>query len=578
MNIYKIYFNYIIELLDKFKLESKHNFDNSEILKKITLEPPKNNINGDMSTNLAMLLSKSLKLNPKEIANKLKPYILKLPNIALVDIAGPGFINITLKQSTWSDFIKNMLLNPQNWDKQNIGKGQNINLEYISANPTGPLHAGHARGAVFGDALASLLDEVGYKVIREYYINDAGSQIEKLVESSLLRYDECNGQDIKEIPNGLYPGEYLKDVGKQLFKKYGKNLKQKSKEDVFDLVRKVSIEVIMKMIKEDLSKLGVKMDVFTSEKNIISGNLLTDILTLLENKNLTYYGTLDPPKGTDPNTWEKRQQFLFKSSSYGDDSDRALKKSDGSWTYFATDMAYHLDKINRTNGDLINVLGADHTGYISRINAAVNALSNGSITIDTKVCALVNLMENGNPIKMSKRAGNFVTLSDIIDAVGKDVIRFIMLTRRNDQSLDFDFKKVTEKSKENPVFYVQYAHARCNSIFKSAEILEENLSVENTDLLSGNDETELIKFISQWPRTLELAAKNHEPHRICYYLIELSSMFHTLWNKGKDNLNVKFIVENDVKLTNARLLLVKAVALTIRKGLSILKIKPIFEM
>ena len=578
MNIYKIYFNYIIELLDKFKLESKHNFDNSEILKKITLEPPKNNINGDMSTNLAMLLSKSLKLNPKEIANKLKPYILKLPNIALVDIAGPGFINITLKQSTWSDFIKNMLLNPQNWDKQNIGKGQNINLEYVSANPTGPLHAGHARGAVFGDALASLLDEVGYKVIREYYINDAGSQIEKLVESSLLRYDECNGQDIKEIPNGLYPGEYLKDVGKELFKKYGKNLKQNSKEDIFDLVRKVSIEVIMKMIKEDLSKLGVKMDVFTSEKNIISGNLLTDILTLLENKNLTYYGTLDPPKGTDPNTWEKRQQFLFKSSSYGDDSDRALKKSDGSWTYFATDMAYHLDKINRTNGDLINVLGADHTGYISRINAAVNALSNGSITIDTKVCALVNLMENGNPIKMSKRAGNFVTLSDIIDAVGKDVIRFIMLTRRNDQSLDFDFKKVTEKSKENPVFYVQYAHARCNSIFKSAEILEENLSVENTDLLSGNDETELIKFISQWPRTLELAAKNHEPHRICYYLIELSSMFHTLWNKGKDNLNVKFIVENDVKLTNARLLLVKAVALTIRKGLSILKIKPIFEM
>jgi arginyl-tRNA synthetase len=578
MNIYKIYFNYIIELLDNFKLESNHNFDNSEILKKITLEPPKNNINGDMSTNLAMLLSKSLKLNPKEIANKLKPYILKLPNIALVDIAGPGFINITLKQSTWSDFIKNMLLNPQNWDKQNIGKGQNINLEYISANPTGPLHAGHARGAVFGDALASLLDEVGYKVIREYYINDAGSQIEKLVESSLLRYDECNGQDIKEIPNGLYPGEYLKDVGKQLFKKYGKNLKQNSKEDVFDLVRKVSIEVIMKMIKEDLSKLGVKMDVFTSEKNIISGNLLTDILTLLENKNLTYYGTLDPPKGIDPNTWEKRQQFLFKSSSFGDDSDRALKKSDGSWTYFATDMAYHLDKINRTNGDLINVLGADHTGYISRINAAVNALSNGSITIDTKVCALVNLMENGNPIKMSKRAGNFVTLSDIIDAVGKDVIRFIMLTRRNDQSLDFDFKKVTEKSKENPVFYVQYAHARCNSIFKSAEILEENLSVENTDLLSGNDETELIKFISQWPRTLELAAKNHEPHRICYYLIELSSMFHTLWNKGKDNFNVKFIVENDVKLTNARLSLVKAVALTIRKGLSILKIKPIFEM
>ena len=578
MNIYKIYFNYIIELLNKFKLESNYNFDDSEILKKITLEPPKNSINGDMSTNLAMLLSKSLKLNPKEIANKLKPYISKLPNVELVDIAGPGFINITLKQKTWSDCIKKILLDPENWDKQDLGKGKRINLEYISANPTGPLHAGHARGAVFGDALASLLNEVGYKVIREYYINDAGSQIEKLVESSLLRYDECNGKIIKDIPEGLYPGEYLKDVGKALLKKYGKKLKQNSKEDIFNLVREVSLEVIMKMIKEDLYKLGIEMDVFTSEHNIISGNLLTDILTILEEKNLTYYGSLDPPKGVDPTKWEKREQFLFKSTVYGDDSDRALKKSDGSWTYFATDMAYHLDKINRTNGDLINVLGADHTGYISRINAAVNALSNGSISIDTKVCALVNLMENGKPIKMSKRAGNFVTLSDIIDAVGKDVIRFIMLTRRNDQSLDFDFKKVMEKSKENPVFYVQYAHARCNSIFKSAEILEENLHIENTDLLSGKDEIQLIKFISQWPRTLELAAKNHEPHRICYYLIELSSMFHSLWNKGKDNFNVKFIVEKDIKLTNARLLLVKAVALTIRKGLSILKIKPIFEM
>ncbi len=578
MNIYKIYFNHIIELLDKFKLNSNYSFENTEILKKITLEPPKNSINGDMSTNLAMLLSKSLKLNPKEIANKLKPYISKLPNVALVEIAGPGFINITLQKNTWSDCIKNILLNPQNWDKQDLGKGKRVNLEYISANPTGPLHAGHARGAVFGDALASLLDEVGYEVTREYYINDAGSQIEKLVESSLIRYDECNGQNINVIPEGLYPGDYLKEVGKALLIKFGKNLKQNSKEDVFNLVKKVSLEVIMKMIKEDLLKLGIEMDVFTSETNIISGNLLTETLTLLENKNLTYYGTLDPPKGTDPDKWEKRNQFLFKSTIFGDDSDRALKKSDGSWTYFATDMAYHLDKINRTNGDLINVLGADHTGYISRINAAVNALSNGSIAIDTKVCALVNLLENGKPIKMSKRSGNFVTLSDIIDAVGKDVIRFIMLTRRNDQSLDFDFKKVTEKSKENPVFYVQYAHARCNSIFKSAKILEDNLNIENTDLLVRNDEIELIKFISQWPRTLELAAKNHEPHRICYYLIELSSMFHTLWNKGKDNFSVKFIVENDINLTNARLSLVKVVALTIRKGLSILKIKPIFEM
>jgi arginyl-tRNA synthetase len=319
------------------------------------------------------------------------------------------------------------------------------------------------------------------------------------------------------------------------------------------------------------------MDVFTSEKEIISGHLLDEIFKILESKNLIFYGVLDPPKGTDPQKWEKREQLLFKSSEYGDDSDRALKKSDGTWTYFATDMAYHLDKMNRTKGDLINVLGADHIGYISRINAAVSALSNGSVEIDTKVCALVNLLEDGKPIKMSKRAGNFVTLSDIINAVGKDVVRFIMLTRRNDQSLDFDFKKVMEKSKENPVFYVQYAHARCNSIFRSSKVKEEELILKNPKRLKDVHEIELIKFIALWPRTLELAAKNHEPHRICYYLIELSSIFHSLWNKGKDN-NIKFIVEDDLELTNARLSLVKAVALTIRKGLSILKIEPIFEM
>ena len=333
----------------------------------------------------------------------------------------------------------------------------------------------------------------------------------------------------------------------------------------------------MGMIKNDLLKLGIEMDVFTSEKEIISGHLLDEIFKILESKNLIFYGFLDPPKGTDPKNWEKREQLLFKSSAYGDDCDRALKKSDGTWTYFATDMAYHLDKMNRTMGDLINVLGADHIGYISRINAAVSALSNGSIEIDTKVCALVNLLEDGKPIKMSKRAGNFVTLSDIINAVGKDVVRFIMLTRRNDQSLDFDFKKVMEKSKENPVFYVQYAHARCNSIFRSSKVKEEELILKNPKRLKDVHEIELIKFIALWPRTLELAAKNHEPHRICYYLIELSSIFHSLWNKGKDN-NIKFIVEDDLELTNARLSLVKAVALTIRKGLSILKIEPIFEM
>ena len=577
MNIYKFYFNHLIEAVEKFKSDFKYSFIVEDILKKLTLEPPKNSINGDMSTNLAMILSKDLKLSPKIIAENFMVYISNFPGVDNVNVAGPGFINITFKQNVWSDFLSNMLQNSGNWDKLEIGKGKNINIEYISANPTGPLHAGHARGAVFGDALASLLTEVGYSVIREYYINDAGSQIEKLVESSLLRYNEQVTNKSIDFPDGLYPGEYLKEVGKTLFEKYGDELQLDDKDKVFEKVRSVSLEVIMGMIKNDLLKLGIEMDVFTSEKEIISGNLLTEILKILESKNLIFYGVLDPPKGTDPKNWEKREQLLFKSSEYGDDSDRALKKSDGTWTYFATDMAYHLDKMNRTKGDLINVLGADHIGYISRINAAVSALSNGSVEIDTKVCALVNLLEDGKPIKMSKRAGNFVTLSDIINAVGKDVVRFIMLTRRNDQSLDFDFKKVMEKSKENPVFYVQYAHARCNSIFRSSKVKEEEIILKNPKRLIDSCEIELIKYIALWPRTLELAAKNHEPHRICYYLIELSSIFHSLWNKGKDN-NIKFIVEDDLELTNARLSLVKAVALTIRKGLSILKIEPIFEM
>ena len=577
MNIYKIYFSHLINAVEKFKADFKYSFNVEDTLKKLTLEPPKNSINGDMSTNLAMILSKDLKLSPKTIAKNFMIYISNLPDVDNVNVAGPGFINITFKQHIWPNFISNVIQNTENWDRLEIGKGKNINIEFISANPTGPLHAGHARGAVFGDALASLLTQVGYSVTREYYINDAGNQIEKLVESSLLRYNEQVTNKSIDIPDGLYPGEYLKVVGKTLFEMYGDELQLDDKEKVFEKVRSVSLEVIMGMIKNDLLKLGIEMDVFTSEKEIISGNLLTEIFKILESKNLIFHGALDQPKGTDPKNWEKREQLLFKSSEYGDDSDRALKKSDGTWTYFATDMAYHLDKMNRTKGDLINVLGADHIGYISRINAAVSALSNGSVEIDTKVCALVNLLEDGKPIKMSKRAGNFVTLSDIINAVGKDVVRFIMLTRRNDQSLDFDFKKVMEKSKENPVFYVQYAHARCSSIFRSSKVKEKELILKNPKLLKDRFEIELIKFIALWPRTLELAAKNHEPHRICYYLIELSSIFHSLWNKGKDN-NIKFIVEDDLELTNARLSLVKAVALTIRKGLSILKIEPIFEM
>ena len=578
MNIYKIYFGHLINAINSFKNDFSYTFDIESYLTKLTLEPPKETINGDMSTNMAMVLSKEIKLNPRQIAQNFVPYITKIPGIEKVDVAGAGFINIKLAQVTWTSCLKNILLNELDWDKLDLGKGKNINLEFVSANPTGPLHAGHARGAVFGDALASLLTKVGYKVTREYYINDAGSQIEKLVKSSLLRYEECMGKKIDQIPEGLYPGEYLKDVGKVLFDKYGKDLLLKGKTKVFEMARSISLEIILKTIKTDLQKIGIEMDVYSSEQKIVSSELLENVIKILEDKELVYSGTLSAPKGTNSENWEKREQLLFRSTSYGDDTDRALKKSDGSWTYFATDMAYHLDKIKRTNGNLINVLGADHTGYISRINAAVRALSNEKSSIDTKVCALVNLLEDGKPIKMSKRAGNFVTLSEIIEAVGKDVIRFIMLTRRNDQTLDFDFKKVTEKSKENPVFYVQYAHARCNSIFKSAKVLEEDVLPENLNLLTNENEIALIKFITLWPRVLELAARNHEPHRICYYLIELASNFHSLWSKGKDDNNIKFVLEGNHVLTNSRLSLVKAVALTLRKGLTLLSIEPLFEM
>ena len=578
MNIYKDYLNFLKDTVLLLKKKHKYEFDINDIFSKITLEPPKNLSHGDMSTNVAMLLAPKFKKKPYEIAEIFKEEINTFPGIKSVSIAGPGFLNIILDHLTWSNCLYKILINPDDWDQVNIGKGSNVNLEYISANPTGPLHAGHARGAVFGDALASLLSKVGFNVTKEYYINDAGSQIEKLVQSSILRYNECLGDKITVIPKGLYPGDYLKEVGKALFIKYNNKLKTYDNEEIFKIVSELSLKIMLDNIKNDLFKLGIEMDIYTSEQKIVSSDLLSNVINILERKKLLYKGILAPPKGMKTDDWETREQLLFKSSNYGDDTDRALQKSDGSWTYFATDMAYHLDKINRTNGDLINVLGADHTGYISRINAAVNALSDNKVSIDTKVCSLVNLLEDGKPLKMSKRAGTFVTLSDIIDAVGKDVLRFIMLTRRNDQSLDFDFKKVKEKSKDNPVFYVQYAYARCHSIFKAAETVKENLYPNNLNLLKAEEELNLIKFISLWPRILELAAKHHEPHRICFYLIELASNFHSLWNKGSDKLELKFIVEDNIDLTNARLCLVKAVALTISKGLNILKIEPINEM
>ena len=548
----------------------------------VTVEPPRDAMHGDMATNAAMVLAKPARKNPREIAQALADLLVADPRVTSADVAGPGFLNLRIDPANWCAVIPAVLQAGADFGRSTMGNGRRINVEYVSANPTGPLHVGHTRGAVFGDALASLLSFAGYDVTREYVINDGGSQIDTLARSVYLRYLEAHGQEVS-FPDGVYPGDYLIPVGQALKEKYGDRFLNQPEEVWLDDLRNFATDAMMDLIREDLALLGVEMDVFFSEKSLYGTGKIEACLQTLKDKGLIYEGTLEPPKGKKPDDWEPRVQTLFKSSEFGDDADRPVMKSDGSWTYFAPDIAYHHDKILRGFDELIDILGADHGGYVKRMKAAVAALSDGQVPLDIKLCQLVRLFKNGEPFKMSKRAGTFVTLRDVIDLVGPDVTRFVMLTRKNDAPLDFDFAKVLDQSKDNPVFYVQYAFARINSVMTKAregglDVSDATLQAVDLARLGHESEQRLIKKLGEWPRLLELAAKHHEPHRIAFYLFELASEFHSLHNLGKTNPEMRFWQSENHDLSQTKIALIRAVAVVLSAGLGILGVTPMQEM
>ena len=548
----------------------------------VTVEPPRDAMHGDMATNAAMVLAKPARKNPREIAQALAGLLVADPRVTSADVAGPGFLNLRIDPANWRAVVPAVLQSGADFGRSTMGNGRRVNVEYVSANPTGPLHVGHTRGAVFGDALASLLSFAGYDVTREYVINDGGSQIDTLARSVYLRYLEAHGQEVS-FPDGVYPGDYLIPVGQALKEKYGDSFLDQPEDVWLDTLRNFATDAMMDLIREDLAMLGVKMDVFFSEKSLYGTGKIEACLQTLKDKGLIYEGTLEPPKGKKPDDWEPRVQTLFKSSEFGDDADRPVMKSDGSWTYFAPDIAYHHDKILRGFDELIDILGADHGGYVKRMKAAVAALSDGKVPLDIKLCQLVRLFKNGDPFKMSKRAGTFVTLRDVIDLVGPDVTRFVMLTRKNDAPLDFDFAKVLDQSKDNPVFYVQYAFARVNSVMNKAR--EGGLDVSDATLqgvdlngLAHDSELRLVKKLGEWPRMLELAAKHHEPHRIAFYLFDLASEFHSLHNLGKTSPEMRFWQPENHDLSQTKIALIRAVAVVLSAGLGILGVTPMQEM
>ncbi|SEL32458.1 arginine--tRNA ligase [Pacificibacter marinus] len=539
----------------------------------VAVEPPRDALHGDMATNAAMVLAKPAKSNPRAIAQALADKLAADPWIDSVDVAGPGFINLRLNASVWTGLVET-ILDQDTFGQSTLGAGKKVNVEYVSANPTGPMHVGHTRGAVFGDALASLLDYAGYDVTREYYINDGGGQVDTLARSVFERYREANGLS-PEIAEGLYPGDYLVPVGEALKEKYGDSLIGKPESEWLADFRVFSTDAMMDMIRDDLKMLGVEMDNFFSEKALYDTGLIESAIAELKDKGLIYRGTLEPPKGQMPEDWEPREQTLFKSTEHGDDVDRAIQKSDGAWTYFAPDIAYHYDKVQRGFDEIIDIFGADHGGYVKRMKAAVSALSDGKVACDIKLVQLVKLFKDGKEFKMSKRAGTFVTLRDVVEQVGADVTRFVMLTRKNDASLDFDFDKVLEQSKDNPVFYVQYAHARVQSVLRKAA--DAGVDLTNTPKFDDPAEITLARKLADWPRQVEIAAKSHEPHRIAFYLYELASDFHALWNKGNDKPELRFL-QDDLAASSAKIALPRAVAVVISAGLGILGVTPAQEM
>ncbi len=547
-------------------------------LSKLTTEPPRDATHGDVAVNAAMVLAKPAGMNPRAVAELLVPLLSEDSDIQSASIAGPGFINIKLKDAFWPRILQAALEQADQFGSSQIGANQKINVEYVSANPTGPLHVGHCRGAVFGDALASLLKFSGYDVTKEYYMNDAGGQVDVLAQSAYLRYREALGEDIGEIPAGLYPGDYLKPVGETLKNEFGNSLIGKN--DWLPIVREKSISMMMDMVRGDLAALDIRQEIFFSEKSLQTDGSVAKTIAQLRASGDVYEGRLPPPKGEVNEDWEDREQTLFRSTKYGDDVDRALLKSDGSFTYFASDVAYSANKIERGFKQLIYVLGADHGGYVKRLQAVATALSGqDAVQVDVKLCQLVKLFRNGEPVRMSKRAGEFVTLRDLVDEVGSDVVRFIMLYRKNEAPLDFDFAKVTEQSKDNPVFYVQYAHARICSVLRNAEAagLKSDAKID-FNLLTDEAEKALILRIAAFPRVIEAAALAHEPHRISFYLYDLASDFHSLWNKGKELPQLRFILQDQDNLSLTRLAFLRVIRYCLANGLRILGVESATEM
>ena len=542
----------------------------------VAVEPPRDASHGDLATNAAMVLAKRAGTNPRALAALIVPRLEALDDVASAEAAGPGFINIRLVPSIWRDELRTILSDGGEYGRSTTGKGARMNVEYVSANPTGPMHMGHCRGAVVGDALANLLEYAGFAVTREYYVNDAGGQVDTLARSAWLRYREALGEAIGDIPEGLYPGDYLKPVGASLAAEYGDRYAAAPESEWLQLFRRSTVAAMLELIRADLATLGVHHDLFSSEAEVQASGAVDRAVEALESKGLVYRGVLDPPKGKTADDWEPVELLLFRSTAFGDDQDRPLKKSDGSWTYFAADAAYHLQKLEAAD-ELINVWGADHTGTVKRTQAAVEALA-GRPALDVKIVQMVRLLRAGEPVKMSKRSGSFVTLAEVVEEVGKDVVRFTMLTRKNDAQMDFDFAKVVEASKDNPVFYVQYAHARISSLHRKAKAEGIDLGIEpNLDLLD-EDELGLIKLAAQFPRVVEAAALAHEPHRIAFYLGDLAAAFHQQWNKGNDDPIRRFLLIQNVELTRARLELASAIGQIVRNGLGIMGVAAAEEM
>ena len=551
----------------------------------INVEPPRDKGHGDVATNIAMVFAKKLSIKPRDLAIKICNELDRNDDVSAVEVAGPGFINIKLVDEVWFKSLHFILKSGKDYGSSALGAGKKINIEYVSANPTGPLHAAHARGAVVGDALARLLIKTGYEVCKEYYINDAGSQVDILGQSTFLRYQQVLGDDSIVIPDGHYPGAYLKDIAAEIVEKDGDKWLSKDVEERLDAFKKYSVQAMMEKVKADLNSLGIEMDLFSSEQALIQSGGVDNVLSILEERGLLYEGVLDPPKGKQSENWISRPQRLFKSTLFGDDVDRAIQKTDGGWTYFASDIAYHYDKYKRGFAQMIDIWGADHGGYVKRMQSAVNAVTFDEAKLDVKICQIVHMLRDGKPVRMSKRSGDFVTIEDVVTAVGKDVIRFIMLTRKNDQVLEFDFDKVVEQSRDNPVFYVQYAHARCCSVLRNADIgntggsyEKSNFCSNNLSLLTDENELNVIKILTNWPRIIQGAAKAHEPHRIAFYLSDLAAAFHSLWNKGKEDERLRFIVEDDQDLSSARLSLIKAIAIVIASGLEVIGIEAAEEL